>query len=78
MKNKRLSIGQISGCVNSAEESELWCRDTLGLDHLYSFEKMAFFDCQGVRLMLSQTDSDLNHESLLYFKTVNIKSELNA
>jgi hypothetical protein len=31
-----------------------------------------------VRLMLSQTDSDLNHESLLYFKTVNIKSELNA
>jgi predicted enzyme related to lactoylglutathione lyase len=36
---------------------------------------MVFFACQSVRLMLSQSDGDLNHESIIYFNTHDIQSE---
>jgi hypothetical protein len=75
MKHRQLSIGQIARSVKSAEESEQWYRHSLDLEHLYTFGEMAFFDCQGVRLMLSQSDGDLNHESIIYFKTDDIQSE---
>jgi len=70
-----LSIGQIARNVKSLEKSEQWYRQALGLDHLYTYTTMAFFDCQGVRLMLNQSDDDLKHESIIYFNTKDIHAE---
>jgi predicted enzyme related to lactoylglutathione lyase len=75
MKNEKLSIGQVARNVKSVEESAQWYRQVLGLEHLYSFAQMVFFACQSVRLMLSQSDGDLNHESISYFNTHDIQSE---
>ena len=36
----------------------------LGLAHLYSFDDLAFFDCSGVRLFLSQGEG--GPESIIY------------
>ncbi len=68
------SIGQISRTVQDIKQSESWYRDTLGLNHLYTFEKLAFFDIDGVRLYLSESEDKqkVNPESIIYFKTSDI------
>ncbi len=43
------SVGQVSRSVRDIAEAERWYRDTLGLTHLYTFGKLAFFDCGGTR-----------------------------
>ena len=56
-----------------------WYVEVLGLPHLYSFGDLAFFDCGGVRLFLSQGESD--GHSILYFHVPDIHaahSELSA
>ena len=47
-------IGQIARSVGNTQASEKWYREVLGLPHLYTFGTLAFFDCGGTRLMLSQ------------------------
>ncbi len=66
------NIGQIARTVTNAEQAEQWYRDVLGLKHLYSFDKLTFFDVDGVRLMLSENEK-LCSESIIYFKTDDIK-----
>src|SRR5689334_5484498 len=39
------SIGQVSRTVKSIEAAKAWYGDVLGLAHLYTFDKLAFFDC---------------------------------
>ena len=71
------SIGQISRTVNDIEKSEAWYRNLLGLTHLYTYGKLAFFDLDGVRLFLSEAEDDQAEdkaESIIYFKTNDIKS----
>ena len=41
-----------------------WYGQVLGLAHLYSFGDLAFFDCAGVRLFLSQGNA--GPESIIY------------
>lgn len=65
-------IGQIARSVKDIEQSEAWYRDVLGLPHLYTFDKLAFFDCGGSRLMLSQGEKLEPNESLLYLRVPNI------
>ena len=69
------AIGQISRQVRDIESAERWYRDVLGLPHLFTFGKLAFFDCQGVRLFLSaeETKSTPRGESVLYFRTDDIE-----
>jgi catechol 2,3-dioxygenase-like lactoylglutathione lyase family enzyme len=50
-------LGQIARSVKDIEQSESWYRDTLGLQHLYTFGSLAFFDCGGTRLMLTQENA---------------------
>ena len=45
-------IGQIARAVKDLPRAEAWYRDVLGLSHLYTFAKLAFFDCGATRLML--------------------------
>lgn len=72
------AIGQISRTVNNIEQSEHWYREKLGLKHLYTFGKLAFFDLDGVRLFLSEPEENnsttATPESIIYFKTNDIKS----
>jgi DNA-binding CsgD family transcriptional regulator/catechol 2,3-dioxygenase-like lactoylglutathione lyase family enzyme len=67
-----LGIGQVSRTVSELPKAESWYRDVLGLKHLYTFGNLAFFDCGGTRLMLSQNETIQKEESLLYLRVANI------
>lgn len=67
-----LGVGQIARSVDNIKASERWYRDVLGLDHLYTFDTLAFFDCGGTRLMLSQSDKVSVAESVLYLRVPSI------
>ncbi len=64
-------IGQIARSVGDIRASETWYRDVLGLPHLYTFGTLAFFDCGGTRLMLSQ-EGGATKESILYLRVPDI------
>jgi catechol 2,3-dioxygenase-like lactoylglutathione lyase family enzyme len=65
-------IGQVARSVNNIGEAERWYREVLGLQHLYTFGKLAFFDCGGTRLLLSQETAASAAESILYFRVADI------
>jgi DNA-binding CsgD family transcriptional regulator/catechol 2,3-dioxygenase-like lactoylglutathione lyase family enzyme len=65
------ALGQISRQVKDIEAARQWYADVLGLRHLYSFGNLAFFDCQGVRLFLSESDGP-DGSSILYFRVADI------
>ena len=66
-------IAQIARSVRDIVQAEDWYKNTLGLPHLYTFGKLAFFDCNGTRLMLSQ-ESAVAPESILYMRVADIAS----
>ena len=66
-------IGQISRSVSDIRRAERWYGETLGLRHLYTFGNLAFFDCGGTRLLLTQGDAPSAAESLLYFRVPGIQ-----
>jgi catechol 2,3-dioxygenase-like lactoylglutathione lyase family enzyme/DNA-binding CsgD family transcriptional regulator len=65
-------IGQIARSVTDIAAAEAWYRDVLGLKHMYTFGNLAFFDCGGVRLFLSQGDGEA--DSVIYFRVPDIRS----
>jgi DNA-binding CsgD family transcriptional regulator/catechol 2,3-dioxygenase-like lactoylglutathione lyase family enzyme len=65
------SIAQIARSVQDIKQAEAWYKNVLGLPHLYTFGNLAFFDCNGTRLMLSQ-ESAVVPESILYLRVSNI------
>jgi DNA-binding CsgD family transcriptional regulator/catechol 2,3-dioxygenase-like lactoylglutathione lyase family enzyme len=65
-------IGQISRQVSDIPAAVRWYKDVLGLQHLYTFGDLAFFDCAGVRLYLSLRDKADCQESVLYFQVDSI------
>ena len=65
------AIGQIARSVSDTQASEKWYREALGLPHLYTFGTLAFFDCGGTRLMLSQ-EGGAARESILYLRVIGI------
>ncbi|MDJ0654949.1 MAG: LuxR C-terminal-related transcriptional regulator [Xanthomonadales bacterium] len=67
-------LGQVSRSVRDIKESEAWYRDVLHLDHLYTFDKLAFFDCGGTRLMLNQGEAVNDSESMLYLRVEDIRA----
>ena len=66
-------IGQISRSVKDIRQAEAWYGQVLGLPHLYTYGTLAFFDCGGVRLFLSQVDSDAPAESVIYLRVADIQ-----
>jgi DNA-binding CsgD family transcriptional regulator/catechol 2,3-dioxygenase-like lactoylglutathione lyase family enzyme len=72
------SIGQISRSVKDIEQSAAWYREVLGLPHLYTFGTLAFFDCGGVRLFLSQVEGSVPADSILYFRVEDIQQAHDA
>jgi DNA-binding CsgD family transcriptional regulator/catechol 2,3-dioxygenase-like lactoylglutathione lyase family enzyme len=67
------SIAQISRTVRDIEAARSWYRDVLGLRHLYSFGNLAFFDCAGLRLFLTE-EKESPAESILYFQVDDVRS----
>lgn len=65
-------LGQVARSVKDIEQSTAWYRDVLELPLLYSFDKLAFFDCGGTRLMLSQGEQVQATESILYLRVADI------
>jgi len=65
-------IGQISRSVKDIKQAEQWYGGVLGLPHLYTFGTLAFFDCGGVRLFLSQQEKPADGESTLYLRVGDI------
>ena len=66
------TISQISRTVRNIREAQDWYGEVLGLEHLYTFGNLAFFDCNGVRLFLSEGDGTTSAESILYFNVTDI------
>ena len=67
-------IGQVSREVSDITKAVEWYRDVLGLPHLFTFGTLAFFDCGGVRLFLSEPErgGPPGPESVLYFRVDDI------
>ena len=68
-------IGQIAINVHDTGRAVSFYRDTLGLKHLFTAGHLAFFDCGGVRLMLSPPEKpEFDHPgSILYFAVPDIR-----
>ena len=69
-------IGQIAIRATDLGRAVRFYRDTLGMRFLFEFPNLAFFDCGGVRLMLSPAESaEFDHPgSVIYYKV----SDINA
>lgn len=71
-------IGQIARAVKDIGKAETWYRDVLGLPHMYTYGKLAFFDCGGTRLFLEESSgievSGLKNDSVLYFRVPDINA----
>jgi methylmalonyl-CoA/ethylmalonyl-CoA epimerase len=67
-------IGQIAVVIHDLERAVAFYRDALGMKLLFEVPpQMAFFDCDGVRLMLSLPEPEFDHPgSILYFKVEDI------
>ena len=68
-------IGQIAINVHDTNRAVGFYRDVLGLKLLFTAGQLAFFDCGGVRLMLTPPSSkEFDHpSSILYFKVDDIQ-----
>ena len=68
------TIGQISVTVKELDRAVTFYRDQLGMQFLFRVPNMAFFDCSGVRLMLSipEEQSDDILSSILYYRVGDI------
>jgi methylmalonyl-CoA/ethylmalonyl-CoA epimerase len=69
------SIGQIAIAVSDIKEAISFYRDVLGLNLLFEAPPgLAFFDCDGVRLMLTtKQGAEEDHKtSVIYYKVLDI------
>lgn len=72
-------IGQISLTVDDVDTAENFYENILGLQKLYRFDKLVFFNCNGVRLFITEPEEgDFSPaSSIIYFKTSDIAKIVN-
>lgn len=68
-------IGQIAVTIDDLEEAVRFYRDVLGLKFLFQAPPgLAFFDCGGIRLMLTKPEGESGHHaSIIYYKVDDIQ-----
>ena len=68
-------IGQIAVSVNDLGRATAFYRDKLGMKYLFTANGMAFFDSNGIRLMLARLNkAESDHiSSIIYFKVSDIQ-----
>jgi methylmalonyl-CoA/ethylmalonyl-CoA epimerase len=70
-------IGQIAVTVSDVQRSVAFYRDAVGLRLLFEAPPgLAFFDCGGIRLMLSKPEGDFQpgSSSVVYFRVSDIEA----
>jgi methylmalonyl-CoA/ethylmalonyl-CoA epimerase len=68
------AIGQIAITVTGIDRAIGFYRDVLGLPFLFQAPNLGFFDCSGVRLMLSGGAESAGHSStVIYFRMPDIQ-----
>jgi catechol 2,3-dioxygenase-like lactoylglutathione lyase family enzyme len=69
-------IGQIAIPVKDVERAIRFYRDTLGMRFLFQAGPLAFFDCGGVRLMLTVPETaEFDHPaSVIYYRVADIEA----
>ena len=72
-------IAQVSLTVTDVERSVTFYRDVLGIPHLFTAGQLAFFDCDGVRLMVDALEEAHGRgNSVLYFRVPDIDGAQDA
>lgn len=73
--NKIQKVGQIGVPVKVLDRAIQFYKDKLGLSLLFNTDSMAFFECNGLRLLLSLPEKDefAYSSSVVYFQVENIK-----
>jgi len=73
------AIGQIGITITDVERAIGFYRDMLGMKFLFQAGSLAFFDCAGVRLMLSPSEKPgETYSSILYFRVPDIQAASRA
>lgn len=66
-------LGQVSVNAEDVARAKAFYQDVLELRHLFDASGMSFFDCGGVRLMLSLPETpEYAHTSVLYLEVADI------
>jgi catechol 2,3-dioxygenase-like lactoylglutathione lyase family enzyme len=70
-------IGQISLPIQDVKRAIAFYRDMLGMKFLFDIANAAFFDCAGVRLMLSkpETEEFAHTGSIIYYRVKDLQAE---
>ena len=72
-------IGQIALTVSDIGRAVAFYRDSLGMRFLFQVPNLAFFDCDGIRLMLSLPEKAAEgSSSVIYFKVADIQQAFNT
>ncbi|WP_312476497.1 VOC family protein [Neobacillus sp.] len=68
-------VGQIGVPVKELDKAIHFYKDKLGLSLLFNSDSMAFFECNGLRLLLSLPEKEeyAHSSSVIYFQVENIK-----
>lgn len=68
------SIGQINIPVHDINRAVEFYRESLGMKYSFQVPNMAFFDCQGIRILLGvpENKDDDHPSSIIYFKVDDI------
>jgi catechol 2,3-dioxygenase-like lactoylglutathione lyase family enzyme len=73
------ALGQIGITVTDVNRAIAFYRDALGMKLLFQAGNLGFFDCAGVRLMLSGSEKPgESYSSILYFKVPDIQAASQA
>jgi catechol 2,3-dioxygenase-like lactoylglutathione lyase family enzyme len=75
--NSIQKIGQIGLPIKDLERAISFYKDLIGLQLLFNTDNMAFFECNGVRLLLSLPEKvEFAHSSsVIYFQVEDIKEK---
>lgn len=70
-------IGQIGIPVKNIERATAFYQEKLGLSLLFNTDTMAFFDCEGVRLLLTLPENEqfAHPSSVIYLQVADIKAK---
>lgn len=73
--NSIQKVGQIGIPVKNLDKAVGFYKDSLKLPFLFSTDSMAFFDCNGTRILLSLPEKEdfAQSSSVIYFQVENIK-----
>ncbi|WLR55197.1 VOC family protein [Mesobacillus subterraneus] len=70
-------IGQIGIPVKNIERATAFYQEKLGLPLLFNTDTMAFFDCEGVRLLLTLPENEqfAHPSSVIYLQVEDLKAK---